>query len=226
MNPSRNHARAALSIACIALASSVALAETLSGSGRAVTQDREARGFSAVELAIPGRMEIVQGDKEGITITADDNLLAQIETAVERDALRIRFRKGVNVRNHTPIRITLHARTMEAISLAGSGDVVAPSINARDLALRIAGSGDVQLGGRSESLQVRISGSGDVKAARFETQRAKVSIAGSGDVTLWARQSLEVSVAGSGDVRYYGDPAVAKRIAGSGSVRRAGATPG
>jgi hypothetical protein len=36
----------------------------------------------------------------------------------------------------------------------------------------------VQLGGKSESLKVRISGSGDVKAGKFETQRAQVSIAG------------------------------------------------
>lgn len=201
-------------------------AETVSGSGRPATESREVKGFNAVELAIPGRMEIVQGDREGVTLTADDNLVAQIETVVERDALRIRFRKGVNARTQTPIRVTLLAKTLEAIALAGSGDVAAPSLTARDLALRISGSGDVHLGGKAESLQVRISGSGDVKAGKFETQRAQVSIAGSGGVTVWARQSLEVSVAGSGDVRYYGDPTVAKKIAGSGSVRRAGAAPG
>ena len=201
-------------------------AETVTGSGRTATQARDARGFNAVELAIPGKMEIVQGDKEGVTLTADDNLLQEIETVVEGEALRIRFRKGVSARTHSPIRVTLHAKTLESIALAGSGDVSAPSLTARELAVRISGSGDVQLGGKAESLHVRISGSGDVKAARFETQRAQVSIAGSGGVTLWAKQSLDVSVAGSGDVRYYGDPAVARKIAGSGSVRRAGATPG
>jgi hypothetical protein len=203
-----------------------ASAETISGSGRAATETRDVKGFASVELALPGRMEIVQGDKEGVTITADDNLVREIETVVERDALRIRFRRGLNVRTQAPIRVTLHAKALQGIALAGSGDVLAPSLSARDLAVRISGSGDVQLGGRSESLHVRISGSGDVKAARFETQRAQVSIAGSGGVTLWAKQSLEVSVAGSGDVRYYGDPTVAKKIAGSGSVRRAGAAPG
>ena len=217
---------AACVLACLALAAPPALAETLSGSGRAVTQGREVRGFNSVELAIPGKMEIVQGDKEGLTITADDNLLPEIEATVERESLRIRFRKGVSVRTRTPIRIILHAKAMEAIAIAGSGDVLASSLSARDLAVRVSGSGDVQLGGKADSLKVRISGSGDVKAARLETQRAQVSIAGSGDVTVWARQALEASVAGSGDVRYYGDPTVARKIAGSGSVRRAGATPG
>lgn len=196
---------AAAAAALVALAAPAG-AETVTGSGRPATQSREAKGFNAVELAIPGKMEIVQGNKEGVTLTADDNLLNEIETVVERDALRIRFRRGVNARTHAPIRVTLHAKTLESIALAGSGDV--------------------HLGGKAESLHVRISGSGDVRAGKFETQRAQVSIAGSGGVTLWAKQSLDVSVAGSGDVRYYGDPAVAKKIAGSGSVRRAGATPG
>jgi hypothetical protein len=219
-------AAAASVLACMALATPAAHAETVSGSGRAVTQAREARGFSAVELAIPGKMEIVQGDREGLAITADDNLLPEIETVVERESLRIRFRRGLNVRTRTPIRITLHARTIEAIAIAGSGDVLAPSINSRDLAVRVSGSGDVHLGGKADSLRVRISGSGEVKADRLEAQRAQVSIAGSGDVTVWARQALEVSLAGSGDVRYYGDPTITRKIAGSGSVRRAGASPG
>lgn len=217
---------AAAAAAFLVAAASPAAAETLSGSGTTATQAREAKGFNAVELAIPGKMEIVQGDKEGVTITADDNLLPQIETYVEGEALRIRFRKGLNVRTQTPIRVLLHVKALRAISLAGSADVLAPSLTARDLAVRISGSGDVQLGGKADSLEVKISGSGDVKAGKLEAQSAKVSIAGSGGVTLWAKQSLEVSVAGSGDVRYYGDPTVAKKIAGSGSVRRAGAAPG
>ena len=224
--PGAARAAAASALAWLALAAPAAVAETISGSGRAVTQAREAKAFNAVSLAIPGKMEIVQGDREGITITADDNVMAEIETVVERDSLRIRFRKGLNVNTRTPIRVTVHARTMEAISIAGSGDVLAPSITARQLSVRISGSGDVLLGGKADSLDVRISGSGNVKAGKFETQRAHVSIAGSGDATLWARESLEVTVAGSGDVRYYGDPTVARKIAGSGSVRRAGASPG
>lgn len=219
-------AAAACALACLALAAPAALAENVSGSGRAVTQAREARGFNAVELAVPGKLEIVQGDKEGLTITADDNLLQAIVTTVERETLRIRFRKGLTVRTQAPIRIILHAKAMEAIGIAGSGDVLAPSISARELAIHVSGSGNVLLGGKADSLIVDISGSGDVRAGKLETQRAQVSIAGSGDVTLWAKQALDVSVAGSGDVRYYGDPAVAKKIAGSGSVRRAGDAPG
>lgn len=220
--------RNALFAAALLLAAPLALAETVTGSGQAATDNRSVAGFHGVSLSIPGRLEIVQGEGEKLSITADDNVLPLIETAVERGELRIRFRERsfLNVRTKTPIRMTLTARALDAIAVAGSGDVQAPALNARDLKVAIAGSGDVTLGGKAQGLSVHIAGSGDVKAGRLEAQSAQVHIAGSGDATVWARDTLKVSVSGSGDVRYYGDPSVQHSVAGSGSVRRVGATPG
>lgn len=224
---SRLSLSAATALAGLCLAASVAWgAGTITGSGRALTQQRAAAGFTGVGLSLPGKLEIVQGDTEGVTVTADDNVVSDIETVVEKGVLQIRFRTGIRSVTSTRIRIVVNARTLESIAVAGSGDVLAPALQARDLSVSIAGSGDVKVGGRAESLQVRISGSGDVDARKLDAQRAKVRVAGSGDATVWARQSLEVSVAGSGDVRYYGDPSVTKKVAGSGSVRRSGASPG
>ena len=202
-------------------------AETIRGSGNPVTEDRAVAGFQGLSLAVPGKLVVTQGDAEKLAITADDNVLPLIETVVERGELRIRFReRGVNLRTKTPIQIALSAKTLEALAIAGSGEIRAPALNAKSMKVSISGSGDVTLGGRAQSIDVNISGSGDVKAGKFETQSASVSIAGSGDSTLWVKDSLKVSIAGSGDVRYYGDPTVQRSVAGSGSVRRAGATPG
>jgi hypothetical protein len=216
---------AAAAIASLGIAAAGAWSG-ITGSGRAMTQQREVSGFNGIALSLPGRLEIVQGAAEGVTITADDNVVPEIETVVERGVLHLRFRQNTGVATRTRISITVKARSIESIAVAGSGDVIAPSLDSPDLTVRLAGSGDVKVGGRAESLQVRISGSGDVDASRFDTQRAKVSVAGSGDATVWARKTLEVSVSGSGEVRYFGDPEVRKKVAGSGTVRRKGASPG
>jgi hypothetical protein len=198
----------------------------ITGSGRPMTQQREVSGFNGVALSLPGRLEIVQGPADGVTLTADDNLVPEIETVVEGGVLHVRFRKGLGTTTRTRISVTVKARAIQSIAVAGSGDVVAAALETPELSVRVAGSGDVKLGGRAESLQVRISGSGDVDAGSFDTQRASISVAGSGDATVWARKSLEVRVSGSGDVRYFGDPEVRSKVAGSGSVRRKGASPG
>lgn len=223
MNANVHRLRGALAAALLALAGT---AHALVGSGTPVTQQREVSGFSGVGLSVPGKLEIVQGEAEGLRVTVDDNLAAELETAVVKGTLRIRWRDDKDHRPKTPIRITLNARTMRSISVAGSGSVAAPALATPRLEVRVAGSGEARLGGRTEDLEVRIAGSGDVDAARLDAQRARVRVAGSGDATVAARESLAVTVAGSGAVRYYGDPAVERRIAGSGSVRRVGAAPG
>lgn len=212
---------AALLAACAALAG-----PTIVGSGQSRTEERAVSGYRGVALAIPGRVEVVQGDREGVTLAADDNLLPLIETVVEGGVLHIRFPRGHSVRARSDIRATVYARAVESLVISGSGDFVARSLDTARLAVRISGSGDVTVGGRAAQVEVGISGSGDVDARRLEAQRVSVRIAGSGDASVWARESLDVKVSGSGDVRYYGDPEVAKRIAGSGTVRRAGASPG
>ena len=216
--------RFCLAVAALGLCASAAVAETISGSGRTVAQDRPARDFSGISIGIPARVEVVQGSAEGVRISADDNVLPAIETVVERGVLRMRLREGVQLRKAT-IRVTVNARSVESIGISGSADVHAPSLTTARLGLSISGSGDMRVGGKADEVDVRISGSGDVKAAQLATQRASVSISGSGDATVWAREALRVRVAGSGDVAYYGDPQVQKSVAGSGSVRRLGATP-
>ena len=216
--------RFCLAVAALGLCASAAVAETISGSGRTVAQDRPARDFSGISIGIPARVEVVQGDSEGLRISADDNVLPVIESVVERGVLRLRLREGVRLRE-AKIRVAVNVRTLQSIGISGSADVHAPSLTAAKLGLSISGSGDMEVGGKADEVEVRISGSGDVKAAKLAAQRASVSISGSGDAIVWAREALRVRVAGSGDVAYYGDPQVRKSVAGSGSVRRLGATP-
>jgi putative autotransporter adhesin-like protein len=234
----------------LTLAAAPALAETLTGSGKLVTESRPVAGFNALSFSVPGKVELTQGSTESLSITADDNVLPYIETFIDQGTrLNVRFRKPVdghlNV-NRVNISITLTARNVEAIALAGSGDIVSgplkserlvfniggsgnmdiASVEAGDVSVSIGGSGDLAIGaGRTNTLNVRIGGSGEMKAAKLESRAAKVRIGGSGNASLWARNTLDVTVGGSGTVRYYGDPQVDRRVAGSGDVRRLGASP-
>ena len=218
---------------------------TLVGSGNLQTESRAVSGFTGIGLSIPGRVEITQGDRESLSITADDNLLAEIETVVERGTLKIRFRNSTSVSRIKQIRIAITAKAIDSLTVSGSGDIVAASLRTGELKVAISGSGDVKLSaltatavtvsiggsgdfsadGKADSLTANIAGSGDVKAGKLAAQSVKVSVAGSGDAVVWARDDLNVSVVGSGDVRYYGDPSVQRSIVGSGSVKRLGATP-
>lgn len=214
-------------------------------SGKVVTENRTATGFRGVRMNVPGTVVLRQAEAESVAIEADDNLMPEIETVVDRGSLEIRFRSKMNVLGRSTIRLLVSGPAFDSLAILGSGEIIAESLKspalsvsisgsgdvkiarleAGTLTTSIAGSGDVKLAGRADEVTVKIAGSGDVVAGSLDSKRAKVSISGSGNAVLLARESLDVSIAGSGDVRYHGDPAVTRKIAGSGSVKRLGPAP-
>lgn len=220
--------------------------KTMAGSGNASSAKRELAPFHGVAVDLHGKVELIQGNTEGVVVEADDNLLPYIETVVRNGQLRIRTAKGINLPGNAKIKITVHARNIDSLSLAGSADLTAArlaspkltgsiagsgsitikELQSDDLSVSIAGSGRFEAQGVAKAMDVSIAGSGDVSTAKLSTQDAKVSIAGSGDALLWVRKGLSVSIAGSGDVRYYGEGALRDASTmGSGRVKQLGATP-
>ena len=217
----------------------------VAGSGNIKTESRAVINFTAISLNLPADIELRQGATESLTIETDDNLLPLIETVVEDGKLKIRpTEKNTNFKTKT-MKIVVNLKNIDAISVAGSGDVRADSLKATNLKASIAGSGDIRIKsltadflkvniagsgdfsvtGKANNFEASIAGSGDIRADKLEAKDVKVSIAGSGDAAVWATQTLKVSVAGSGDIKYYGDAAVTKSVAGSGSITRLGAAP-
>jgi hypothetical protein len=180
--------------------------------------------FTAIGLSAPVNVHVTQGERASLALEGPESVLEQIETVVEDRSLKIRMRPGSRRQWNQKVQIHVTAARIEALSVAGSGDIIARSIRAESLKASISGSGDVRIGGKVDNFAASIAGSGDIRAGDLDAERVSVSIAGSGDATVRARQTLSVNVAGSGDVRYYGEPSVAKTVLGSGSVRRAKAT--
>ncbi|MFZ6766726.1 head GIN domain-containing protein [Undibacterium sp. Di26W] len=216
--------------------------KAVAGSGNIQKQDRAATGFTEVDLALPAKMELRQGDKEGIQIETDDNLQSLIETVVERGRLKIRLADKNKYPVTKSLNIVVFFKNLEQLSVGGSGKVWSDKILVKDLQVAIGGSGDIQLKtAKADTIKVNIGGSGNFLAAgqvsdfsgsiggsgnihtgKLEAQTVKIKIGGSGTAEVWAKDSLDASIGGSGDVTYYGDPKIKKSIGGSGSVTRKG----
>ena len=214
------------------------------GSGKVLTENRAASGFQAVHLKGAMKVVIRQSGKEAVEVSADDNLLPMIETAVVTldgvRTLEIGTKKGSSYTTRNRMVVTVDLVDLKAVAISGSGDVVADGIKTGELRLKItgsgdvrmnqldagvmavnvAGSGDVVLAGKSGRLSISIAGSGDVVTRDLAAEDVSVSIAGSGDAKVNARKTLNVSIAGNGDVDYTGDAVVKTSIAGHGNVKK------
>ena len=220
--------------------------DRVEGNGKIVRQARQAAGFTGVSMGVPGELQLRIGASDSITIETDDNLQPLIETVVEDGVLRIRTTSNNRDLRTEHLKITVQARSIERLSVGGSGTISAAalrgarlnldvggsgtiavaSVDSDEVAAKVAGSGDIVVkGGSVRNLTVSVAGSGDVDLGQVAVSDAKVKVAGSGDVTVWAKDTLAMSIAGSGDVRYYGDPRVDRKVAGSGEARRLGGAP-
>ena len=210
------------------------------GSGHMVNQQRKLGNFTTLRIDGPVDVEAHPGANPGVTVHTDDNIEPLIETAVEGDALVVRFRQGTSFRTSQKVYVEVIFATLNAArqqgsgdlhitalnspkfdsSIAGSGDLRMDEAQVGSFAVGIAGSGDVTLSGHADEARFSIAGSGDIRAAKFAARKVSVSISGSGDAHVNATDSLDARVAGSGDVLYAGHPHdVTRHVAGSGSVK-------
>jgi len=190
----------------------------------------------------PGRVELRQGSPEAVTVEADDNLLPEIQTVVEggklHDPLRAQALGRRQARHphhgHGPA-LRVHFRLRQRRRGGGEprradardrserlGGRQARQRAGRHLRASIAGSGDIQAGGKATEIVAKIAGSGDLEAGKLDSRRGVGVHRGSGDAVVRATESLSATIAGSGGVRYHGDPTVRKSVAGSGEVTRVG----
>ena len=211
-----------LALAAVAILALPVPAAQIDGSGRPATQQRAVQGIYGIAVSVPAEVVVKQGQQEGLSITADDNLLQHIETVVENGTLHIRPRDQASLSARTPIRVEVTARSPQVLAVSGTARIAASSLALRHVEAKVSGSGRIDVSGATPDFSAHISGSGEVNAARLAAQDGNVAISGSGRIRLSAQRNVSATIAGSGDIGYYGDPKVEEHIAGSGRVHRLG----
>lgn len=215
--------------------------KNIKGNGKLITENRNLSDYDNISVAGSFEVKLVKGKEGAISIIADENLMEYLETEVENGHLKIQPKKGYQLRATKTILITVPFEMVDAISLAGSGNVSSTDVlNAADLNLNlagsgeldlpvstkkltshIAGSGNIKLSGNTDELRCEIAGSGNLDGAALKATDSHVNIAGSGNVKIHAVSEIHANIVGSGDVIYTGNPAIEKlKSVGSGSIRK------
>lgn len=210
----------------------------IKGNGKVTTDTRTVSEFDKIGIAGSFDVILVKGNEGEITIEAEENLMEYIVTEVKKGSLKIKHKKGFSLRSTKKMLITVGFNDLNAISLAGSGDVkskstikcnemklslagsgdIAVAVDAGKVAASIAGSGDIVVSGNADTVNCSIAGSGDVSAFDLSAKTANANIAGSGDISVNASEVVNAKIAGSGNVYYKGDPEKNVKKAGSGEA--------
>ncbi len=211
----------------------------VTGDGNVITNTREVGSFDNIGVSGSFDVDLVKGKEGKIEIKIEKNLLPYLITEVKDGELKIKWKKGTNIRNHRGVHLTVYFNSINGVALSGSGEIIGKdliesnnfkvaisgsgeinlNLNVNDIQSRISGSGDLTFKGSTKSFTSSVSGSGDVEAYGLQTDKADIKVSGSGDMTITVKNELYARVSGSGDISYKGNPAKEDvKVSGSGNI--------
>ena len=179
----------------------------INGSGTVITEKRDVADFASVDMQSIGDLTIVQGNEESLSISADENLMQYITTRVVNGTLEIGMEPNISVNPSRTIKYELVMKNVEGIELSGFGNIDAEELSGKELEVKLAGSGDINIGKiDGETLLVRITGFGDFESQSIKAQDASIEIGGSGDIMVdeLAADDLAVKISGFGNAEIAG----------------------
>ena len=194
--------------------------------------DRETRAvgaFTEISLGGSSRVVVKQGIPQSVAVEGSKEDLADFETAVQGSKLRLAFRnqegRMYNNKSHGLVTVYVTAPSLTALRVGGSGKMeVSGPLEAAAMTLAVSGSGDLlvpQL--KAGSLETAVSGSGDLTVGGTCPSN-EIRISGSGKVKAreLKTETSRARISGSGNAYVYASRTAEGSISGSGSVYVAG----
>lgn len=173
-----------------------------------------------------------------MVVTADDNVMKQIET--KKDGKKLVIDKVGKLKKVKKIEVVIWTKNLAVLTSSGSSDIKSDgflsggdmvitlqgsgnidlSLNYTNVEVKTTGSGKVSLLGSSTNLKASIFGSGNLSAYNCKTVDSQITIKGSGNAFINADMVLNVNISGSGNIKYKGNAAVSSEVSGSGTVAK------
>lgn len=200
--------------------------DPVKGSGNVVSETREIEAFSKLKISGIFDVYLLQGDKEGVRVEADDNLLEFIKTEMNGDELSLFSDCSVSIKKSTKMAVYVTVKELKYINSHGIGDVQSENalkggklsiensavgdlnlqLEYESLEMNYNGVGDILLKGKANNVEIDCSGVGDISAFELITRTMDLDHSGVGDTKVYANESISVDFTGVGNVTYKGDP--------------------
>ena len=196
------------------------------GDGSDVTVTRDIASFSSLHNSISAQVVLVRGDKYQVKIEGESNIIEALATEVKDGALEIRFPFFRDIRMTRQLHITVTTPgELSEVANSGSGGIRTDDVfQSTSMRVHNSGSGVIEIGLRTDQLDMSMSGSGNI-IARGRAKQMECNVSGSGSIRgsdLAVEEHSEIHVSGSGSCTITTNGAIDGRISGSGGINYAG----
>lgn len=203
------------------------------------TSDEDPGEFTKISSVGPDNVVFTKGDDFSIRAEGDEDTIERLRYKLSDGNLKIGRVKDRGWSGRGSATVYVSAPSLNAIALAGSGDIKADRMSGDSAKISIAGAGDVsvekvktdsmrgniagsgnlKVAGKAKAMKISIAGSGDVSGKKMKVDTANIAIAGSGNVELSSDGTVDAKIMGSGDIHVHGDAKCTTKAMGSGTVK-------
>lgn len=164
--------------------------------------------FNEIELNVSADVRVTIGNEFSIELEGSQERIDN--TLIERhgDTLEINSKRsgfswfgfGRGAKGSLDISVTMP--DIETMTVNGSGNAEIVNVDNDELELKVHGSGDIFVGGKSKEVAIQVHGSGDVEMSEVAGETVDIEIHGSGNVDIenGTCTEMEIDIHGSGDV--------------------------
>jgi uncharacterized protein YxeA len=213
-------------LVCISLVSCIdgQVRKTVYGEGSVVKKERTADSFDGIRVSTGINVYLKQGEKESITVEAEENLHEYIITEVKGGILHVYT--DANIREAKMKRVYVTMKEVTSLKISSAGDIIGEApvkcdnleidvssagdikleLTARKVEVDISSSGNVTLSGEADILNADLSSAGDLEAYNFKVKEAEISASSAGDARVYVSEKITARASSAGDITYKGDP--------------------
>lgn len=207
------------------------------------TENRNLSGFTIINAAFNGEIEVMQADVDKVTVIADPAQMASITTRVENGVLYISGRESYNKTcksDENPVKVQVSIRNLTEITNASNGSFISTNTlkgdaleinnasNGRmELSLSYASfhcntsaNGKMTLKGKAQQAEINNVMNGALDAQGLIVENMVLNNTANGRANVYANQSLEINQAGNGVVVYAGNANPTINNSGHGAVTK------
>jgi len=233
------HSLLVIALTFLSYNTSFAQFKKVKGNGNITTKTHTTSDYHKV--AVVGSMDVIleKGTEGSIRVTTDENIHEYVTIESNKGVLKIKIKNYVNIKSKKSIHITVPFKSLDNVSLDGSGSVLTnDQIKSDQFEAEIGGSGEMNLDidvnrvnakvngsaslkiiGTATDLEIKVIGSGDFDGGSLIAQNVEANVIGSGNALVVAKSSIKARVYGSGDIKYLGNPStIDNKVLGSGDI--------
>jgi len=211
----------------------------LKGEGDIINKEIKVDSYNTIEHLTPAKVDLFLNDTNKVILTDYQNLIDYWDIKTVGNSLKLKTIPYTSFTKTTAIITLKKSGDLTKIILSGSGDFnihnffsslntfqiigtgtieQLKDIDLQVLNLKITGSGDINISGKTKKLVAELTGTGDMNLENLKINTAECNIEGTGSIFLQVSDTLKGSIKGTGNIQYKGNPVVMVSTTGTGKL--------